>query len=1035
MTGLFGLGEGEVPRSLRLLSLVFVASMALVLLKAAQRGIFLCAYASTAIPWAFAVSAMLLGTLSAVAVMAAGRLGPARLAMTTLALSAAASLALRGLLVTGLHAAPFVLYVVIEAIAGLVLIQTWSVVAGTVNPRSAKRLLPIAGVGAGVAWTLGGMVVAPLVGLIGAPGLLVAAPLLLGAAAVLVERIARLDVVPSAVRPVPTGTRLLEGWRRGLAYSFAVPLMRISMIVSVLALLGEQLMDFQILASAHDRFATEAESTTFFGRFYGVTSAVALVIQLGLASHILARLGAVRSLLITPVTTGVFAIATLLAPGFVPIALLRGSDRVLKSALFSSAMEQTQTPLPIIERAQARAFSRGVIAPFGYAIAALGLAALPSHFDLRILSVLVLVTLGALLGFIGLRLRSTYVETLRRAIDDRHLRLDVQASEASGAPLLDSMAAEVVARDLVSPDADRAELAAELLADTDPALAMRLLPPGLAHPSEAVRLQVIHGLVRTQGPVPPALVALVTGDPVADVRRAAVGAVLADGAATPEIKNALEVAKSDPDPRVAAFATVARIALADPRGMEDGTALVDLLDGRRASLCRAALEALGQRAANTGAVVEALRALLGQRDDVQLGLAALEAAVRIDARAILQNVAPLLEDVETTAAAVGYLVRWGHGALEAAAGAVVGVPVAGAGPADAEPISRLLSHPDSSVRDRAGSALARILGRGRSEPLPRDIVHPLFESEVRVGFRTLSLLAGIAHDDGTPDWVVDEPFAFLGAELTLRFRAQRARLLQLLALVGGHALVGAVEVGLRRTDAASAPQLEAQIAELMEAVLPQQVARTVVPLFDRLTLRERIRAAERVGMLDRSAIDDPLSFIVRSGDRTLRLCAMISYGTRAAERFPEAHAEDSELIPMFERMRFLRSVPLLAELPGDELRRVAEVLDAEEREAGEVVFRKGDAGEDMYVIARGRVAIRDGEVELASLGPREFFGELSVLDREARSADAVAVEPTELLRLRAVDLGELMARRPQIQEQILLVLVRRLRSRNASAPA
>jgi len=1035
MMRLLGLGEGEVPRSLRLVSLIFVSSMALVLLKAAQRGIFLCAYPSTAIPWAFAASAIVLASLSAVAVMAAGRLGPARLAITTLVASAAASLALRALLATGLHAAPFALYVVVEAIAGLVLIQTWSVVAGTVDPRSARRLLPLAGVGAGVAWTLGGMFVAPLVDRIGAPGLLVAAPILLLGSAVLVRRIARLDVAASSLRPGRAANAgLLEGWRRGLAFSFAVPLMRLSMIVSVLALLGEQLMDFQILASAHDRFASEADTTNFFGRFYGVTSAVGLVIQLTVASRVLARLGAVRSLLVTPVTTGLFAVATIVAPGFAPIVLLRASDRVLKGALFSSAMEQTQTPLPVVERAQARAFSRGVVAPIGYAIAALGLAALPAHFDLRVLSVLVLGSLVALLAVLGLRLPRTYVEALRRALDDRHLRLDPRAAEG-GAPALDTEAAEVIARDLSSDDAGKAELAAELLAHTDPALAARLLPAGLLHPCASVRLLAIDGLVRTRGELPPALVELVTRDPVAEVRRGAVEALLATRTASPAATRALDAARSDPDPHVAALASVARTALAEPNGLDDGTALVGLLDPRRPIACVAALEALGPGAARAPAVVAALRALLRQGDDVELRLAALEAAARIGARSILPDVAPLLEDARTTAATVGHLLRWGEGALEAAAESVADSRAAGAGSPASAPISRLLAHPDLDVRQRVGSVLARVLGDGRSETLPRDVVRLLFEDEVRGGFSALSLLAGVAHDDGTPDWVVDEPFAFLGAEITLRFRAARTRLLCLLALFGGHRFAGAVEVGLRKSAAGGAPQVEAQIAELMEAVLPERIARTVVPLFDRLTLRERIRAAERVGMLDRAAMEDPLGWVVRNGDRTLRLCAIITYGARAAERFPAAYAEDSELIPVFERMRFLRSVPLLAELPGDELRRVAEVLHAEEHGAGAVVFRKGDEGEDMCVIVRGRVAIRHGDVELASLGPREFFGELSVLDHETRSADAVAVEPTELLRLRAADLGELMARRPQIQEKVMLVLVRRLRTRGGASGA
>ncbi len=784
MNRLLGVGEGEVRRALRQLALVFVASAALVLLKAAQGGIFLAAYPRSAIPWAFAASALTLASLSALAVAGAARLGPVRLAGITLSGGAIGSLALRALLSLAPAGAPFAVYVVIEATAGLVLIQTWSVVSGTVDPRSARRILPIAGVGASVAWALGGLLVPRLVALVGAPGLLILAPLLLLGAAALVRTVARIDLAGAGARQTSARTGLLEGWRSGLSFVAEVPLMRVCMALSVLALLAEQLMDFQLLSSAGERFSSEAEITAFFGRFYGVTSALGLVFQVALSGRLLARLGAVRGLIVTPATTVLVALVALVVPGFLPLMFLRGSDRVLKGALFSSAMEQIQTPLPMVRRAQARALSRGVVAPLAYAVAALGLAALGARSDPRSLTLLTLLLSLVIAAVILLGLGRAYVLALRRTIDDRRLRLDEPRGEASVAPL-DARAAEALARDLDGQDEGRALLAAELLGDADPAVAAR----------------------------------------------------------------------------------------------------------------------------------------------------------------------PVLE--------------------------------------------------------------------------------PLLEREVQTGFRYLSLIAGVAHDDGTPDWEISAEFDFLGKELELRFRAARARVLQLLSLLASRKVTGSVEAGLRSATTLPYTPMEAQVAELLEMALPARLARRVVPLFDRLTLKERIFAAERVGLFDRQAMHDPLEWIVSEGDRTLRLCAMVSYGARAAERYPGVHSEDVHLIPLFEHMRFLRSVPLFAELLGDDLRSVAEILETVDKGPGSSVFQKGEPGEDMYVIAHGKVVIRDGAAEIATLGPREFFGELSVIDREARSASAVALEPTELLRLRAADLGELMARRPRIQEHILLVVVRRLRTLNA----
>jgi CRP-like cAMP-binding protein len=105
------------------------------------------------------------------------------------------------------------------------------------------------------------------------------------------------------------------------------------------------------------------------------------------------------------------------------------------------------------------------------------------------------------------------------------------------------------------------------------------------------------------------------------------------------------------------------------------------------------------------------------------------------------------------------------------------------------------------------------------------------------------------------------------------------------------------------------------------------------------------------------------------------------------------------------------------------------MLTATEIPASEVIFKKGDPGDALYIVRRGAVAIKDGAVELSLAKTGDFFGELALLDNEPRSADAIAgPEGATLARLHGADFRELMARRPQIQERILRVIVRRLRA-------
>lgn len=68
---------------------------------------------------------------------------------------------------------------------------------------------------------------------------------------------------------------------------------------------------------------------------------------------------------------------------------------------------------------------------------------------------------------------------------------------------------------------------------------------------------------------------------------------------------------------------------------------------------------------------------------------------------------------------------------------------------------------------------------------------------------------------------------------------------------------------------------------------------------------------------------------------------------------------------------------------------------------GEMVFEQGDRAKEMYIIRSGKIRIfretDEGEVALANLGPKEFFGEMAFFGNQTRSASAKAVEDSELL--------------------------------------
>jgi CRP-like cAMP-binding protein len=100
----------------------------------------------------------------------------------------------------------------------------------------------------------------------------------------------------------------------------------------------------------------------------------------------------------------------------------------------------------------------------------------------------------------------------------------------------------------------------------------------------------------------------------------------------------------------------------------------------------------------------------------------------------------------------------------------------------------------------------------------------------------------------------------------------------------------------------------------------------------------------------------------------------------------------------------LKKVSAFNGVPEETLEELLELLEKHTIPRGEVIFRKGDPGDAMYVIESGRVQISihdeaKREVVLKYYGPGQIFGEMSLLDGLPRSATAMAVEPMSVMIL------------------------------------
>jgi len=138
----------------------------------------------------------------------------------------------------------------------------------------------------------------------------------------------------------------------------------------------------------------------------------------------------------------------------------------------------------------------------------------------------------------------------------------------------------------------------------------------------------------------------------------------------------------------------------------------------------------------------------------------------------------------------------------------------------------------------------------------------------------------------------------------------------------------------------------------------------------------------------------------------------------------QASGDDAEI---------LGRVPIFSSLGDEDRAELARSCTVVTREAGEIVFARGDAPRAMYIVLSGRIAIsvwgeNHQEIILSVLRAGDFFGEVALFGNSARTANARALEPTELLEVPGEGLFALLRRRPELAMVMLADMAGRVRN-------
>lgn len=126
---------------------------------------------------------------------------------------------------------------------------------------------------------------------------------------------------------------------------------------------------------------------------------------------------------------------------------------------------------------------------------------------------------------------------------------------------------------------------------------------------------------------------------------------------------------------------------------------------------------------------------------------------------------------------------------------------------------------------------------------------------------------------------------------------------------------------------------------------------------------------------------------------------------------------------------------MFADCSDEELGRIADISTSVERPAGSILTKVGESGDSFFFIVDGRVSVETAAGAGDPLHSGDFFGEMSLIDGEPRSATVTALTDVRLLVVHRIHFWQLLDDAPDLLRRILAALSRRVRRLEQAANA
>jgi ATP/ADP translocase/HEAT repeat protein len=773
------------------------------------------------------------------------------------------------------------LYIFVEVVGALTVIQFWTLANDIFHTRDAKRLFGTIGAGGTLANILFGGAVGALAKRVGAESLLLLCMLLLGAVALFSLRLGKR--VPVRLTRGRTTSTVRAGARNTI---LASPHLGLVAMLAAITFLTTTLIDFQFKTIAASAFEKDALAA-FFGNFYALTGVLALLVQFIGTARLLSRFGVILVLGILPFFLGAGSVAMLAFPVLASATFTKGSEFVFRYTINDATTQLLYLPVSASVRAGAKAFIDGVIKPGAIALSGLLLIAyqaLPSP-GFRPLAVASAVCCAAW-GFMVLRLQDQYVRSLQETLRQRRLGL-----QSARQPIADGATTRAIHKALESTDPDAVLNALELLPFATVGNIDSEVVRLLENPAAPVRISALRHLSRRGSLQHGSVVLRHLEDPHPEVRAAAVDAFCAieRDKAIRKVKPFLK----DPLPQIRAAAITSMIRFGGLDGVISAAeALKALIADPQPLIREQAARVLG--AIGVRNFYHPLLELMNDRE-LSVRRAAIAAAGQLKAPELVTPLLWKLARAKTTSDAIEALSAYGPGyehVFEKILDNVLEMPdIRRAVPrilgrlGTENAVRILVSHlsdPDESVRSAIYLALNRSLRKQRGFSIDRKPLLRALHAELARAYHALACAEALqlGEETGKEHKGREAAQALLASALREKTAKCETRTFILLAILFPEAEIELIYAGIQDSNPQEVTRRRANSVELLENVLDRPLRRVLFPLVEDAPRDVKLRAAAESFPVERREPESRLCELCADENVWVRACAIELAGER-----------------------------------------------------------------------------------------------------------------------------------------------------------